>query len=113
LDVFGRPARDSACTCDRREEPTLGQALHLVNGDTIAAKIASPQGRLARLLAATTPPDALLDELFLAAYARLPRADERAHLLAAVGGSDAAATRAAWQDVFWAVLNSHEFLFQH
>lgn len=114
LDVFGRPARDSACTCDRRPEPTLGQALHLINGDTVAQKIAHRDGRLQRLLAADTAPAALLDELFLAAYARLPRFDESAHLLAAVGdGSDAAATRAAWQDVFWAVLNSHEFLFQH
>jgi hypothetical protein len=56
----------------------------------------------------------MLDELFLAAYARRPRADEAAHLLAALGdGGDAAAAKAAWQDVFWAVLNSHEFLFQH
>lgn len=114
LDVFGRPARESACTCDRRQEPTLGQTLHLINGDTIATKIANERGRLRRLLAAGTPAPEVLDELFLAAYARLPRADERAHLLDVVGdGKDAAATTSAWQDVFWAMLNSHEFLFQH
>ncbi|MFN9443351.1 MAG: DUF1549 domain-containing protein [Planctomycetota bacterium] len=114
LDVFGRPARESACTCDRRDEPTLGQALHLVNGDTIAAKVAARDGRLQRLLQAKTPPDALLDELFLAAYCRLPRADERAHLLGLVAeAGDAKAVAASWQDVFWALLNSREFLFQH
>ena len=114
LDIFGRPARESACTCDRRAEPTLGQTLHLINGDTIAEKIAQSGGRLQRHLAANTAPTAMLDELFLAAYARLPRDDERAHLLGTLGdGSDAKATAAAWQDVFWAVLNSREFLFQH
>lgn len=113
LDVFGRPARESACTCDRRQEPTLGQTLHLINGDTIATKIANERGRLRRLLAAGTPAPAVLDELFLAAYARLPRADERAHLLEVVGDGKNAAATAAWQDVFWAMLNSHEFLFQH
>lgn len=121
LDVFGRPARESACTCDRRDEPTLGQTLHLVNGDTIAGKVAAKDGRLARLLAADTPDDARLDELWLATYARLPRADERAHiaeLLAAAASEPdakkrAAAVRTVWQDVFWAMLNSHEFLFQH
>ncbi|MFO1029684.1 MAG: DUF1553 domain-containing protein [Planctomycetota bacterium] len=121
LEVFGRPARESACTCDRRDEPTLGQTLHLVNGDTVAGKVAAKDGRLARLLAAETSDDARMDELWLASYARLPRADERAHvaeLLATAAGEPdakqrATAVRAVWQDVFWAMLNSHEFLFQH
>ena len=115
LDVFGRPARDSACTCDRRSEPTLGQALHLVNGDTMAQKIVHRDGHLQRALAAKTPAEVMLDELFVRAYARPPRSDERAHLLAIVtaAGADAKALAAAWQDVYWAVLNSREFLFQH
>ena len=114
LELFGRPARQSACSCDRRDEPTLGQALHLVNGDTLATKLAHRDGRLQRLLAAKTPAPAMLDELFLAAYARPPRAEETTALLASLGeAKDDAATRAAWQDVFWAVLNSREFLFQH
>jgi Protein of unknown function (DUF1553)/Protein of unknown function (DUF1549) len=115
LDVFGRPPRDSACTCDRRSEPTLGQALHLVNGDTMAQKIAHRDGHLQRALAAGTAAEVMLDELFVRAYARPPRSDERAHLLAVVtaAGDDAKTRTAAWQDVYWAVLNSHEFLFQH
>lgn len=121
LDVFGRPARDSACTCDRRDEPTLGQTLHLVNGDTIAGKVAAKDGRLARLLAADTTDDTRLDELWLATYARLPSPGERAHAteLLATAASEpdakqrAVAVRTVWQDLFWAMLNSHEFLFQH
>ena len=51
LSLFGRPARTSACTCERRNEPTLGQVLHLINGPTIEGKIRNGKGRLARLLA--------------------------------------------------------------
>lgn len=111
LSVFGRPVRDSACTCDRRVEPTLSQALHLINGETIAGKINDGNGRLRRALKAKQPATEMLDELFLAAYSRTPSAAERETLLALVTG-DGDKT-AAWQDLYWAVLNSKEFTFQH
>ncbi|MEC7727008.1 MAG: DUF1549 and DUF1553 domain-containing protein [Planctomycetota bacterium] len=112
LDLFGRPDRDSVCTCERREEPTLNQVLHLINGATIEAKVRSAESRLARLLTAKTSSDDVLDELFLAAYGRPPRANERERVLTSVAeaGDDA---RAAWEDVLWAIFNSAEFLFQH
>lgn len=112
LDLFGRPERESVCACERREEPTLNQVLHLINGDTVEEKVRHKSGRIARLVTAGTAPDAILDEIFTAAYARAPRADERDHFLRIVaeGGED---PRPAWEDVLWAVLNSKEFLFQH
>ncbi|MBL8898742.1 MAG: DUF1549 domain-containing protein [Planctomycetes bacterium] len=111
LALFGRPARSSACTCERRSEPTLGQALHLVNGTTIAEKIAHPQGRLHRSLAAGKPQAELLEELWLAAYARRPTPSEVARVGAELAG--APDPKAAWEDLLWALLNSREFLFQH
>lgn len=112
LDLFGRPDRDSVCTCERREEPTLNQVLHLINGTTIEQKVRSGSGRLVRLLAAETKPEQILEELFLAAYARPPRAAEQERVLASIAaaGDDA---RGAWEDVLWAMFNSKEFLFQH
>ena len=32
LDLFGRPARESSCECERRSDFSLPQALNLVNG---------------------------------------------------------------------------------
>ena len=112
LDLFGRPDRDSVCTCERREEPTLNQVLHLINGSTIEAKIRSSNSRLARLLEQEKAPEAVLDELYLSAYARPPRPDEQQRILTAVAaaGED---VRGAWEDVLWAIFNSSEFLFQH
>jgi hypothetical protein len=114
LELFGRPARESSCTCDRHDEPTLGQALHLIHGDTIEARLRDPNGLLRRWLAAGRTPAAMLDELFLLAYARKPSEEEWSRLLDAVPATgDAKAAQSAWADVFWAVLNSKEFLFQH
>ena len=111
LDVFGRPPRDTACTCERREEPTLGQALHLINGDTLAQKIADKNGRLQRALDGKAEPAAMLEDLYLAAYSRKPTAAERSRLLDRI--TTAPDVAAVWHDLYWAVLNSQEFTFQH
>jgi len=111
LDTFGRPDRSSACTCDRSSAPTLGQTLHLINGSTIAGKIANGNGRVQRALTAKTEPQAMVEDLFLAAYSRLPSNSERERLLTIV--AEAKDPRAAWADIYWSVLNSNEFLFQH
>ena len=53
-----------------------------------------------------------LDTLFLAAYSRLPRAEERKRLLKVVRAKpdDLEAQRQAYANIFWALLNSPEFV---
>jgi hypothetical protein len=111
LDVFGRPARQVACECERTAQPNIAQALHLLNGDFLNRKIDDPNGRIATLLKAKTPPEALVEELYLATLSRPPRADEAARakgwLTAGASPRDGAA------DLLWVLLNSREFLFNH
>src|SRR5262249_36163822 len=45
LDVFGRPARQITCECERTTQPNIAQALHLLNGTFLNKKIAAPDGR--------------------------------------------------------------------
>lgn len=111
LDVFGRPKRQSACTCERRSEPTLSQALHLINGPTISAKIKAGGGRLDRLFKSEQPPEAIIRELYIASLSRPPSDEELAAARKFI--SEAPNPRSGLEDIFWAVLNSQEFVFNH
>jgi hypothetical protein len=110
LEIFGRPERTTPCECGRTSEPTLAQALHLMNAPEVQAKIASPTGRAARLIEAGLPPERIVEELTLAALGRLPDDDERA---AAEGLFAQALPREAAEDFLWTLLNSYDFLFVH
>jgi len=72
------------------------------------AQSAFADGRLGRLLTAKAPDDAITDELFLAALARLPRETERVAVRQALTDGDRAE---AFRDLFWALANSKEFAF--
>lgn len=111
LDVFGRPARDSACTCERSNDPTLAQALHLINGSTIDGALKKEEGRLMRLLKAETPTPDIIRDLYLAAFSRQPTEEELATLVAHVESQED--RKLALEDVYWSVLNSKEFVFNH
>ncbi len=110
LTTFGRARRDSVCACEVRSEPTLSQALHLLNGGTVHSKIR--QGKVVRtLLDAGKTPAEVVDEIYLRCLARRPTAKEQQKLAAVIG--DSKKPVAELEDVFWAVLNSREFLFNH
>src|SRR5947209_5931790 len=72
LSLFGRSERVTACACERNGEVTLPQLLHLMNGDSVVQKVASAQGRLAKLLKEKKTDAEIRDERFLAAPGRLP-----------------------------------------
>ncbi len=109
LEVFDRPSRQ--LVCERKQTPTINQALHLISGDTIHNKISDPRGILAKRLAAATPPAALVEELYLRTVSRSPDAAERD--LAATAIARAGDARRGLEDLFWALLNSKEFLYNH
>ena len=113
LDTFGRPDREKTCECERAGEPTMAQALHIANGDTLNKKLAAKEGRIARLLADKTPDAQLLDDLFLATVSRYPTAAEKEKLLDALRETKDSEHRAVVEDIHWAVMSSKEFLFNH
>jgi hypothetical protein len=111
LDVFDRPPRSSACECARSSGANLSQVLHLANSAEIEDKIASEEGRVARLLKAKSPPEKALEEIYLAALARYPTAEERRKSLDYIGKQSD--PRRDLEDVVWALINSREFMFNH
>jgi len=114
LTLFGRSDRVTACACERKGEVTLPQLLHLGNSEDIVANIRTASGRLATLL---QNPDSTIvtNEVFLATVSRLPSEAERAAINTAL--TNTALTTDSrdlvFADLFWALLNSKEFAFNH
>lgn len=113
LDTFGRPERLLTCTCERSDEPSMTQVLHLTNGKTIQEKIEAKDGRVARFIEAKAPPAEIIDTVYLAALSRHPNATEIAQLTPILEGAAESELRLVIEDLFWSVLTSKEFLFQH
>jgi hypothetical protein len=110
LDTFGRPDPNQDPPCERMEEATVTQALHMMNAVGIHAKVISDEGRAARLTAAELPARKIVEELYLAVYARLPDEVERSMARVLFEGSET--PRRAAEDLLWALLNTPEFLFK-
>ncbi len=74
--LFGKPARESACECERSPTMMLGSVLNLVNGPVPAAAINDPNNRLVKLVATEKDDAKVVEELFLAFLGRLPTPTE-------------------------------------
>lgn len=110
---FGRPARLITCECERTNAPTMVQVLNISNGDSLNQKLEAKENRLVKQLAAGTPDDKVIEELYLAALSRLPTEGERTQLLEAIANSQEPNKRLVLEDLYWGVLSSKEFLFNH
>ena len=115
LKSFGRPRREVTCECERSSEPTVSQALHLSNGDTVNDKLAAKDSIVATALASGKPAAALVEDAYLAALARLPTAGERERFERVIADAkdNPDEKRLGLEDTYWALLSSREFLFNH
>jgi hypothetical protein len=76
LDLFGKPARESACECERSSSMLLGPVLNLVNGPVLGDAIRDPGNRIAKLAANEKDNAKVVEELFLTILCRKPTAAE-------------------------------------
>jgi hypothetical protein len=111
LDTFGRPARTTACACERSDDSTLAQAIQLFNGSLIHKKLADKKNRFHRMLSEEKPPEVVLDQLYQAALCRPPTETELKTALEHIGSQETPAE--GLEDVCWVLFNSDEFLSQH
>ncbi len=114
LNTFGRPNRVQTCDCERTNEPSMAQALHIANGDTLNTKLAAKDNRLSQLLASGKPDTDLIDEAYLLAMSRPPTAPEKTGMLKLLAEAKTPEDRrTALEDAFWSLMSSREFFFNH
>ena len=120
LSAFGRPVRAQTRESERTSVPTVTQALHIFNGDTLNNKLRAPGSSVGMLLKLGFTDDQIVDYLYLASFSRHPTDKERTALVGALrsaekqnGQAGDETRRAALNDLAWAMLTSEEFMFNH
>ena len=113
LDTFGRNARDITCECERSNQPSLVQVLHLTNGATLNDKLAAKAGRITQLLAADPHPLQIVEDAWLRVLSRSPTDAERKPFEEMLAAAAPEERRIVVEDMYWSLLTSREFLFRH
>ena len=107
--TFGTDENDEATTFNG----TIPQALMMMNGPLIQSAISVEQGGYLREVLASPSSDAeKIQHLYLSTLGRHPSRKEASTALKLVR-SNRANPIAGYQDLFWALLNSNEFIFVH
>lgn len=114
LQTFGRNQRRITCECERSDEPSMVQVLHISNGSTINGKLQMKDNQLDKWLESYKDDyAAMLDEVFLSSLSRYPRANEKQAMLKLLKEASVEERRLLMEDIVWGILSSREFLFNH
>jgi hypothetical protein len=110
LELFGRSERVTACACERSGDVTLPQLLHLYNGG-VQEKIRNDNGHLARWISKELTNDIIVERIYQSGLCRKPNQTEQERIQGYLETAEDRTT--ALQEIFWAVLNTKEFAFNH
>jgi hypothetical protein len=116
LDSFGRPERVQTCSCERQQDSSVTQALHLNNGQTLNDKLRAKGSRIERWVKDKTDDEQSIRQLFLMALCREPSPGEVQkfkELMTGAAQDKNTSRRQVLEDLFWALLTGREFLFNH
>ena len=111
LETFGRPVRQTVCACERGVEPSIAQALHLMNSESTTTKLEDRRSRTAQLAESDLSNSSVVEELYLSTLSRWPSPEELQLMETTLADSNN--RRQAIEDIFWTLLNTREFVFNH
>ena len=109
LSLYGRSDREFLGDLDPKLEPTLTQALHMINSGYVNKKLGSSSGVLSRLIKEELDNRELITELYLGTLSRFPTDTEVETAEAYIAESPK--YRTGCEDLLWALISSRSFLF--
>ena len=116
LSTFGRNKRDIVCECERSNKPSMVQVLHIANGSTINEKLKSEKSCVASSTKKEANEEsnrAIIQEAYLRTLSRCATDKEADAILDVLGNTGKNERREAIEDLYWSLMSSREFLFQH
>jgi hypothetical protein len=120
LTAFGRPLRQQTRESERTSVPTITQALHIINGDTLNNKLRDPGNSVDMMIRLGFSDEQILNYLYLASLSRPPKNSERSALTEALATAEQQKApgvddprQSALRDMTWSLLTSQEFMFNH
>jgi hypothetical protein len=114
LQTFGRNQRRITCECERSDEPSIVQALHMSNGNTLNEKLSADDNRITDwLVTYGDDHQRLLDEMFLTTLGRFPTDVESSEMLSMIAAAKPDERRVLLEDMLWSILTCREFVFNH
>jgi ferritin-like metal-binding protein YciE len=87
--------------------------LHIANGDTLNDKLKKKENIVGNLMSSGMSDEQLIEEACLTSLSRLPTDAEKKRFAKILKETAAEERRLAVEDLFWALLSSREFLFNH
>jgi len=107
LDSFGRGNRDDTA---RSSDSSISQSLSLLNNTLVTTRVkrATANSTVAKVLASTSDPGSIADQIYLSTLSRYPSQSERA---LAINYLNSGTLAQHAEDLQYALLNQLEFLF--
>lgn len=113
LKVFGQPQGETACECERSQDASLAQSLHLLNSSDVQNLISNGNGRANQFSREKDRPhEDRVKELYRWTFSREPNAEELDIAVKYIN-RDEKIVKDSYEDLVWALINSKEFLFNH
>lgn len=109
LSLFGMSNREVLSELEPKLEPTLTQALHIINSSYVNDKISSSDNIVARLVSSDRTNEQAINDLYLRVLSRLPTETEFAEANQYIAGSPS--RQEGFEDLLWALVSSRSFLF--
>ena len=115
LSSFGRPPRQICDAGERSSDPSIPQALHVINGDTLNKKLSAAEGYVSLLIKLGLSDKRIIEHMYLSAFSRYPTEQESTSLsvLLKTTRTNKDQRKQAVEDMMWAMLTGKEFLFNY